>query len=371
MFRDDIKRGILFLGFLATACRAPHKETRSQLPVIFPDAARALGSFSIHLEKSRESSALSAARVKVEQGDTGKHVTVQIKMIRIQEQVTLSFLQQTQADSPLTESTVSASRCTAPTSWLDESMAAPSAHRAPPLQDAAALFHLPLPRSIREASSLKVTGAGDTWSIFNDALVWNPKKDKTSEIALGWIRQDIPETRYPLQVKDEPRNLKARVIEDNEGTGISVDWADGFVTVDASDVKAGAWLELQYDIEDTATSLLLPQIPAFGNMNILSFQSSCPREAFLLERHDLSWNCPLEKGALWAVSYSFRQPQDAWDFHDWPELARQAPALFKALDDDGEKIEVVVEPEGRVLPKSPPDSARICLQASWFSDRPR
>jgi hypothetical protein len=161
------------------------------------------------------------------------------------------------------------------------------------------------------------------------------------------------------------------VIEDNEGTGIPVDWADGFVTVDSSDVKAGAWLELQYDIEDTATSLLLPQIPAFANMNILPFQSSCPRDAFLLEGDDLSWNCPLEQGALWAVSYSFRQPQDAWVFHDWPELSREAPALFKALDDDGEKIEVVMEAEGRVLPKSPPNSARICLQASWFSDRPR
>lgn len=407
----------MILGFMATACRAPAKETRSQLPVIFPDAARALGPFAIHLEKSRESNTLSAARVKVEQGETGKHITVQIKMIRIQEHVTLSFLHQSQPlqrmkatqgtdgdqgiehlsqgnrsskqaedretaqsvqedsfhdpNGSLTEGTLSASRCTSSTSWLADSVALPSEHRAPPLQDAAALFHLPLPRSVREATSLQVTGAGDTWSIFNDALVWHPKKVKSSEIALSWERQDIPETRYPLQVKTRPRNLKARVIQDSEGTVINVDWHDGSVAVDAADVKAGAWLELQYDIEDTSTSLLLPQIPAFATMNILSFQNNCPREAFLLERDSLSWNCLLEKGALWAVSYSFRQPQDAWDFHDWPELSREAPASFKAVDDDGETIDVVMDREGRVLPKSPPDAAHICLQASWFSDRPR
>ncbi|HET9239685.1 MAG TPA: hypothetical protein VFO10_20665 [Oligoflexus sp.] len=352
---------------MASACRAPIKDARSQLPVIFPDAARALGPFSIHLEKSRESSALSSARVKVEQTESGKHITVQIKMIHIQEQVALSFVPQSEPSN----GSLSASQCTTSPSMLADAVALPSGHRAPPLQKAAALFHLPLPRSIREASSLQVTGAGDTWSVFDDALVWNPKKDRSSEIALSWIRQDIPETRYPLRVKERPRHLQARVIQDNEGEGLSVDWVDGFVTLDASDVKEGAWLELQYDIEDRSSSLLLPQIPAFGNMNILSFQTSCPRDAFLLERDELSWNCPMEKGPLWAVSYSFRQPQDAWDFHDWPELSSEAPALFNAMDDEGEKIEVVVEPEGRVLPKSPPDAARICLKASWFSDKAR
>lgn len=363
MFRPDLNTGILFLSLMVNACHAPGKDPRSQLPVIFPDAARALGDFSIHLEKSRESSALTSARVKVEQTETTKHVTVQIKMFHIQEQVALSFLDRKQA----VNGSLSESRCSTSSAMLADAVPLPSGHRPPPLQDAAALFHLPLPRSIREASSLQVSGAGDTWSIFDDALVWNPKRGGSSEIALSWIRQDIPETRYPLRVKDKPRHLKARVIQDNESTGLSVTWADGFVTVDASDVKAGAWLELRYDIEDTAASLVLPQIPAFDNMNILSFQSNCPREAFLLERDELSWNCTLEKGPLWAASYSFRQPQDAWDFHDWPELAREAPESFRALDDEGEKIEVVMEPEGRVLPKIPSDATRICLKASWFA----
>jgi hypothetical protein len=417
VFRYDINIGSLVLSlFLVAACQKPGNGSDSGLPKIFPDAARALGPFSIHLEKSRESSVLSAARVKVEQGSLDRHVTLQIKMLHIQEQVTLSFLHQSQPlkrinssqgaegdqgfeilsqgkrihergvgseaaksvqedsfndpDGSMSEGTSGASRCMPPTAFVSNSAAPQPERRTLPLHDAAALFHLPLPRSIREASSLQVTGAGDAWSIINDALVWNPARIKSTQIVLSWMRDNALETRYPLQSSEYPKNLKARRIEKDAEESIAVQWSDGFVTIQETDVKPGAWLELQYDVPISENSFQLPQIPAFGNTNILSFQQSCPRESFLLERNYLSWDCPQESGSLWAVSYSYRQPSDAWDFKDWPELSQKAPVSVAAFADAGEILDVEIESLGRVVPKIPPEASRICLRATWTSDLP-
>lgn len=417
VFRYDINIGSLVVSvFITAACQKPGSDSHAGLPKIFPDAARALGPFSIHLEKTRESSVLSTARVKVEQGSFDRHVTLQIKMLHIQEQVTLSFLHQSQPlkrinasqgsegdqgfeilsqgtrihergvgseaaqsvqedsfndpDGLMSEGTSSASRCMPPSALVSNSAAPQPEHRTLPLHDAAARFHLPLPRSIREASSLQVSGAGDTWSIINDALVWNPAKIKSTQIVLSWMRDKALETRYPLQSSEYPKNLKARRIENDTEDSIAVQWSDGFVTIQESDVKPGAWLELQYDVPISENSFQLPQIPAFGNTNILSFQQSCPRESFLLEKNYLSWDCPQESGPLWAVSYSYRQPTDAWDFKDWPELAQKAPVSVAAFADAGEILDVEIESLGRVVPKIPPEASRICLRATWTSDLP-
>jgi hypothetical protein len=377
LLRHNIKRGVGAFSIIAlTACHSSRKDAQNPLPVIFPDAAKALGPFVIQLEKSRDSSVLSAARVKVEQDADQRHVTVQIKMLHSQEQVTVSFVNQNptaqdsfvEGEAQDNEGSLGPDRCLSSNAM---NSALRTERRTLPLQDAAALFHIPLPRSIHEASSLQVSGVGDAWSINDNDLVWNPKKATSTRIALSWTRDQTPEIRYPLQTRTPPQDLKARRIDPNSETNIDVEWADGFVTVEAADVKAGSWLELQYDIPASETSFLVPQTPAFGNMNILSFQESCPRESFLLERDDLSWDCPPSHGALWAASYSYRQPNDAWDFNDWPELAKQTPSSVLAFADAGEKLDVEVEAKGRLIPKIPPEASRVCLRATWSSDLPR
>jgi hypothetical protein len=398
---------------ILSACQPKGHETQTALPSIFPDAARALGPFSIHLEKSRESSALSEARVKVEQVADQRRVTLQIRMMHIQEQVTLSFLHQSQPSERIKasqgdggdqgfedlskgnsihervagreaaqsvqedssqdphglwdEGTPGASRCMPPPASVTDSTARQTGHRTLPLHDAAALFHIPLPRSIREATSLQVAGAGERWSIQNDALVWKPGQDHSSRIDLSWTRDKAPETRYPLRTAVYPKNLKARRVDKDGEESIAVNWVDGFASIDEDDVRPGSWLELQYDLPEMEKSFELPQIPAFGNMNILSLQPDCPREAFLLEGNHLSWNCPAVTGPLWAVSYSYRQVSEGWDFKDWPELARQAPSSVAAFADAGEKLDVEFQDQGRVVPKIPPEASRICLRASWGS----
>jgi hypothetical protein len=415
VFRYVKNRGSLMGWVLVlSACQPQRNETQTALPSIFPDAARALGPFSIHLEKSRESSVLSEARVKVEQAAEHKQVTLQIRMMQIQEQVTLSFLHQgqdserikasqgaggdqgfenlaegtsiqervagqdaaqsVQEDSPYEpegvwdEGTQGASRCLPRSASGTDATTTQSGHRAPSLHDAATLFHIPLPRSIREASSIQVTGAGERWRIQDEALVWDPKKDSSTRIALSWTRDKAPETRYPLQAAADPQNLRARRIDKDGEESIPVSWDDGFVLIDEDDVRPGSWLELQYDLPDREKSFVLPQMPAFGNMNILSLHPDCPRESFLLERNDLSWNCPPVSGPLWAVSYSYRQTNDLWEFKDWPELARQAPSSVTAFADAGEQLDVEIQEQGRVIPKIPPEASRVCLRASWSSN---
>ncbi len=316
---------------------------------------------------------LSEARVKVEQEADHKQVTLQIKMLHIQENVTVSFQRQfldqgnmrkapeIERDDP---------RCMPSQVFALDAGSTQPRRRHLPLDDEAALSHIPLPRSVRDASALEVMGAGDAWDIVDDTLVWNPENNQTSEIALSWSRDKAPELRYPLQARTKPRNLKARRIDDKSEESISVVWTDGFVIVPAADVKPGSWLELRYDVADSEPSFLLPQQPAFGNTNILSFQDNCPREAFLLERSELGWDCPKATGSLWAVSYSYRQPNDAWDFHDWPELSHEPPDSVSAFADAGEKLDVSREAQGRIVPKVPPEASRVCLRAIWSSERP-
>ncbi len=362
----------VFTGLLLSACHFPRKVSGPTLPKIFPDAARALGPFTLELEKSRESSVLSEARVKVEQDDDHKHVTLQIKMLHIQENVRVSFQRLSGEQGNTREASGSERddlRCLPSQALALDAGHTQTRRRHLLLDDESALSHIPLPRSIRDASTLEVRGAGEAWDIVDDTLIWNPENNPSSEIALSWARDKAPELRYPLQARTKPQNLRARRIDDDSEESISVEWLDGFVIVPAADVKPGSWLELRYDVADSEPSFLLPQQPAFGNTNILSFQDNCPREAFLLERSELGWDCPKATGSLWAVSYSYRQPNDAWDFHDWPELSHEPPGSVSAFADAGEKLDVSVEAQGHMIPKVPPEASRVCLRAIWSSDQ--
>jgi len=97
-------------------------------------------------------------------------------------------------------------------------------------------------------------------------------------------------------------------------------------------------------------------------------QPNCTHE-FMLEKNHLSWSCSPQDGPLWAASYQFHQRIGAMDFQDWPELAAHAPDVVSALWDAGEKLEVATYGHTHVLPQIPEEAARICMRATWRSDR--
>ncbi|WP_218110060.1 hypothetical protein [Oligoflexus tunisiensis] len=350
---------------LNLGCHPQRTDAPGDLPAIFPHAARALGPFSIHLETSRDTNVLSEARMKVEQSSAGKHVTVQLKMIPSREQVTLSFVHQSQAQTGKTaDQPFDPSRCMP---LATDSMLSLPEQQTAPLQDTAALLHIPLPRSIRDAKDIQVSGVGHTWAIAQDALVWHSSHE-TQHIALSWTRENVPQIRYPLKSAQPPQNLRARRVEQGQEVNIPVQWQDGFVWIQSEDVRPGAWLELRYDLPGQDATFTLPQMPVFGNMNLLALQVNCPRESFLLERSELSWSCPPAQGSLWATSYSYNHVNGAWNFADWPELEHQAPASVAAYWDAGEKLEVESHGRSHVLPNIPAEASRLCLHATWSSD---
>jgi hypothetical protein len=201
VFRHDVLLGSLLVGtFINLGCQPLGTDTPRPLPAIFPDAARALGPFTIHLEKSRNTNVLSEARIKVEQGSGRKHVTLQLKMMESQEQVTLRFVPQG------SESLDQNGSCA---SFVMDPLPTQNEYQEPARQDTGALLQIPLPRSVRNATDVQVTGLGSTWALAQDSLVWSSHHEAQT-IALSWTHEQVPQVRYPLQTAEAPQNLQAR-----------------------------------------------------------------------------------------------------------------------------------------------------------------
>ncbi|MDQ3230234.1 MAG: hypothetical protein M3Q07_00300, partial [Pseudobdellovibrionaceae bacterium] len=352
MFRHDVFIGSLLGTLVCTLGCQPHKKNMPpDLSSQFPDMKRALGHFSIQLEKSHEAHVLSQARMKLEQGPTHKHVTLQFKMIHIQEQVTLSFLHQSQpspkietsqdAEGDDRESKLGASRCMPSTALITDSVAPQLERRAPPL-DHAALFRMPLPRSIQHASDVNVTGVGDAWNITQSSMLWQPNHEGSPSITLNWTRDHAPEVRYPLASELAPLHLQARRIDAAGEHSIPITWHDGFIWLEEQqeEGKAEAWLELQYDVPGTEPAFVLPQLPAFDTLKTLVMLPNCDRDQFVLEKNHLVWTCPQQEGPVWAASYSFHHTTGHMSRDDWPELAPHIPNAVIAFGDAGETLDV-------------------------------
>jgi hypothetical protein len=415
LLRYDVLIGS-FLGILVTslACHPQKTSVPDDLVSLFPDAAKAFGPFSISLEKSRARHVLSEARIKLHEADGHQIVTLQLKMVHSEEQVSLSFLPRkslmrsqgakdargepdleilsestrlrarmigrgtvqsarddsvNDPDGSISEDSGRASSCRQPSAWERDSAASQSEHPTPSLHDAAELFHLPLPISIREASALTVQGAGPGWSLIDGALVWPSKSEAAAGIDLSWTRNRVAELRFPWLTEAQTQNYKARRIDQDGTQAIFVSWRDGFVWIAEQDFQADSWLELQYEVPGHRSEFLLPQMPLFASMKTLVLQPNCLREQFMLENNHLSWSCSPEDGPLWAASYQFRQLPGAIDFQDWPELAAHSPYSVSAFWDSGEELTVATYGQSHVLPQIPAEAARICLRATWHSAR--
>lgn len=348
MFRYDTYMGSVALVLLLGSGGCQRKQERD-LAALFPDAAHALGAFSMQMETSRPARILSEAKIAVQQERDKKQITLLMKMNLIQEQVTLNFLRQSQpskgqargdrgfsqgnrireeiASRQARSSVQDDSRCAAPSAYESELPTWSEGNRTTTLPHAAALLsqyqlaQLILPSSIQEAAD------------------FNVEVDTGSAIRLQWTREAVREMRYPLAGLGQPQNLRARRITGDIEEDIPVTWDHGFALIHEADVRAGSWLQLRYEIPGREDDLELPHEPLPDGLKTLALIPGCLRSDFILEKNHLTWTCPQQEGPVWAAAYHFYQPTQDTDVSDWPEIADIPPDKQEKLtNDDGQMI---------------------------------